>query len=296
MYKEYEKYFIKDNKIGRRKLAKECNISEQEARIICKFYKDKMNKESNVVKKGIAIADTHIPYENKACINILLDFIDDFDPDYFIAAGDILDFDQICTYNTKQGEQKAKLLEDKRIKDDYKYVNTKIINPIESKLSNNATKVFITGNHEYRINALINTDPNTHEGYIELENNIDLSDWKLLKINEAYRLGHMNFIHGDATTIWHSRKNIDTYSEQIFSFHVHTNQIFTKITPLDLLPQQGVSIGCMCNKNPEWMKNKPNAWLHQFLYFYIFEDGSFRYYTPIILNNKTIINDKIYRG
>lgn len=297
MYDEYEKFFLVNSNIGRRKLAKKCNISENEARIICKFYKNKMKKNnSNIIKKGIAVGDIHVPYENKACMNILYNFMDDFEPDYFIFGGDTLDFDQISTYNTRGGDIKARLLEGRRIKNDYGYLNEKIINIIENKLPENAIKVFLTGNHEYRITALINTDPHTNEGYIELENNINLTDWKLLNINEAYTIGHMNFIHGDSTTMWHSKKNIDTYTEQIFSFHVHTNQVFTKITPLNSLPQQGVSVGCMCNKNPEWMKNKPNAWLNQFLYFYIFDDGSFSYYTPIIVNGKAVINDKIYRG
>ena len=290
VYSEYEKYFNEDQNISRRKLAKKCNISEQKARSICAYFKEK-RKNNGIIKRGIAVGDLHSPYEDKKCFKILLEFIKDFNPDYFILGGDQNDFGMISTFDRK----KVGNIESKRVNEDYIYCQENILNPIESLLKPECEKVWIIGNHDARVNRLIEVDPQ-FEGYIEVENNLDLDDWIVIPENKAYSVGHLNFIHGNTCVQWHAKKNLDTYAKHVVNFHVHTNQIFTKVTPLDELPQQGVSVGCMCHLNPKYMKNKESAWLNQFFYFYMFSDGSFVQNIVTILNGRTIINNKLYEG
>jgi len=274
--------------MGRAKLAEECDISDQEARFYCKLYKFSDDKP---VKRGIAVGDIHYPSHNQECINILEQFTDDFNPDYFLLMGDQMDMDSISFYNSN----KPKLVEGKRLKKEYHGFQHNILDIFETVLSPDCKKYFFIGNHEYRVDRLIEGSPQ-YEGFVEVENNLDLSDYKIVPFNETMNLGEMYFLHGVYWNKYHAEKNARIYGKHVFNWHVHTNQVYTMHSPINRLPRQGVSVGCMCDKNPSWLHNKPNSWVHQFMYFYLFGNGSFIYYTPIILNGRAIINDKLYVG
>jgi hypothetical protein len=68
------------------------------------------------------------------------------------------------------------------------------------------------------------------------------------------------------------------------------------VSPVDSLPKQAVSVGCLCKRNPEWAEDEPNHWINQFLIFYILSDGTFRYELPTIMFGKCIVNGKLYDG
>lgn len=151
------------------------------------------------------------------------------------------------------------------------------------------------GNHEYWVERLVDDNPQL-EGLVEVENNLNLENWKIIPFNKTLTIGEINFIHGIWTNKYHAEKNVRVYNKNIFSGHIHTNQIFTVVSPINSLPRQGVSIGCLCNQNMAYMHEKPSAWMHQFMYWYELGDGSFRYYLVTILNGIAVINNKVYDG
>lgn len=277
-----------DPAMGRSRLAEKAHISKQEARFFCKLYKDSQN---DTVKRGIAVGDLHYPHDNPACKKILFDFVEDFSPDLFIFAGDMMDMETISFHN----KRKPKLKEGKRLSYEYRGFQLSYLDRLKKVLSSETDKYWLYGNHEYRVERLIEEYPQ-YEGFIEVNKNLDLQDWTEISYNDVLSLGEMNFIHGHYHNKYHSFKNVSTYGKQIFNWHVHTNQVFTMHSPVNRLPKQGVSVGCMCDKNPEWLRNKPNNWVHQFMFFYLFGDGSFSYYLPIIMHGRAVINGKLYEG
>jgi len=274
--------------IGRDKLSEMCDISNQEARFYCKLYKFSENKP---IMRGIAVGDMHYPYQNQEAMNILLEFTKDFQPDYFLLMGDQMDMDSISYYNSN----KPKLTEGKRLKREYKGFQHKVLNPLDIILDDQCKRYFFIGNHEYRVDRLIESSPQ-YEGFIEVESNLDLEKYRVIPFNDTINIGEMYFLHGVYWNKYHAEKNARIYGKHVFNWHVHTNQVYTMHSPINRLPRQGVSVGCMCDKNPDWMRGKPNAWVNQFMYFYLFGNGSFMYYTPIILNGRAMINDKLYVG
>jgi hypothetical protein len=282
---EYIKEILDGNpNIGRISLAKQANISEQEARFYCKLHKWSNNKP---VKRGVAVGDIHFPVDNQECRNILFDFIRDFEPDIVILSGDQMDMDSISIHNAK----KPKLIEGKRLHNQYRRFQSVYLSHLE-KIKH---KYFMIGNHEYRVDRLIENSPQ-YEGFVEVDKNLDLQDWTVVPFNECLSLGEMNFIHGHYWNKYHANKNVSVYGKNIFSWHAHTSQSFTMYSPVNHLPRMGVSIGCMCNKNPDWLRDKPNNWVNQFMFFYLFGDGSFTFYIPTIINGKCFINNKLYVG
>ena len=189
----------------------------------------------------------------------------------------------------------TKLLENERISKDFAGFQKDILDTIEAILPKSCKKYFMIGNHEYWIDRLIEDNPQM-EGMFELANNIKLGDYKVIPFNEILKIGEMSFIHGIYTNKYHAEKNSRIYQKMLFYGHLHTNQVYTSIAPTTSLPKQSVGVGCLCNKNPEYMRNKPNDWLHQFLIWYMFNDGTFVYQTPIIIHGKTVINGKVIDG
>jgi hypothetical protein len=283
-------YFVANQKIGRDELSKKAGISKQEARFYCKLFKTQHSRV-HITDVGIAVWDFHHPYHSKSCLTCLLKVIKDIKPSIFILGGDNMDFNTISSYNMK----KPKLIEGSRISKDYKMFNLEILTPINKVLGNKCKKYFMKGNHEERLERLVEAEPKL-EGLIEIENNLDLHDWSIKGYKEVIKLGHMHFTHGLYWNKYHAHKSVDVYQKNIFYGHVHNPQVYTSISPIDSLPKQGVSVGCMCDLNPEYKKDEPNHWVNQFLVFYLMSDGTFRYDIPTIIYGRTIINGKLYDG
>jgi hypothetical protein len=286
---EYIMRCFKENpRIGRYDLAKKAGISEQEARQYCWLYK-KMNQKKKVLQKGVVLFDIHYPEHDRASIAIALEFIKDFKPDIFIFGGDQMDMSSISTFNRK----KPKLLENKRLAKEYEGFQADILDELDKILKEKCKRYWITGNHEQRVEWLIESLPQW-EGFIEPTVCLNLEKYKVLPFGETINLGEMVIAHGKYFNLHHAKKNVQHFGTNIFTGHAHTNQVFTMNSPVHSLPRQGVSVGCLCNQNPEYKNGQPNAWIHQFLVFWIFEDGSFAYETPTILNSQAIICGKHY--
>ena len=283
-------YFQANPDIGRCDLAKVAKISNQEARYYCRLYRD-LHKQAKLVGKGIAAFDIHFPDHDKASMNCLFKAIEMVKPDHFVFGGDQFHFDCISHHN----KGKVKLLENRRIAKDFEGFQTDILNRLESVLSKNCKKYFMMGNHEYWIDRLIEDNPQL-EGLMEIKNNLKLDNYTIVPFNDVLRIGEMTFIHGIYTNKYHAEKHLRIYQKMLFYGHLHTNQVYTSIAPTTSLPKQAVGVGCLCNKNAHYLRNKPNDWLHQFLIWYMFDDGTFVYQTPIIINGKTVINGKVVDG
>ncbi len=283
-------HFQTNPDIGRYDLAVVANISNQEARYYCRLYRD-MHKKAKLVGKGMFACDYHYPDHDRACHNIIIKAIEIVKPDHFIFGGDQLHLDCISHHN----KGKVKLLENRRISRDFQGFQEEIMNRIEYALPRGCKKYFMIGNHEYWINRLIEDNPQL-EGLMEVENNLDLSKYQIVPFNDILKIGEMTFIHGVFTNKYHAEHHLRVYQKMLFYGHLHTNQVYTSVAPTTSLPKQAVGVGCLCNRNAFYMRNKPNDWLHQFLIWYMFDDGTFVYQTPIIINGKTVINGKVVDG
>ena len=56
------------------------------------------------------------------------------------------------------------------------------------------------------------------------------------------------------------------------------------------------SLGCLCNLNPYWLRNKPNKWMHCFGMFWLKDNGEFQMDVKIVVRGETIINGKVFKG
>lgn len=254
---------------------------------------NKEEKMQNAVKTGIVLWDGHYPYHDKEAFNSICNFIKDQKPDIIGLGGDWLDLSIVSHWNTDKERERA----GRTLYKDYDGLNKDVITKLE-KLSNWSDKFYLTGNHEDFIEQYIDKNPQL-EGLIEFDECLNLKKrgWKVVPLNDHYQIGKMSFIHGFYTNQYHAKKTIDTWGDDscIFYGHVHDIQSQTVVfRGAHGLPRMAQSCGCLCNKNPDYLKNKPNKWVHAFLFFTIRADGTFTHFVIPIINGHFSFGRKTY--
>jgi len=257
-----------------------------------------------MLKKFVALYDVHYGYErdsyrhkkpmhDERAMNVALQFVSDFKPDHIVLGGDILDCGAISHHNRKKPGQVDGL----RVLEDARELQSKFIKELEKQ--ENAKKSYITGNHEDWLNDLVDEMPGL-EGLVDLRTVLQLDkDWDLKPQGGHVNLGKLTFIHGDQLRggEYAAKAAVVAYERSIRFGHFHTYQVYTKTSALDIKQgRTGVIVPCLCSKDPKYGEGAPNRWVQGLNYGYIHHDGSYSDYVAIIVNGKTVINGKVYRG
>ena len=244
---------------------------------------------------AVILPDIHHPYHDKGSIRAVFEFLEDYGKElsYLVLLGDQMDMQSMSHWL----EGKTRILEGKRLVKEYENFDRDILTPIEEMLSKNCKKIFFIGNHEDWVNQMIDKDPVRLEGLAEIDRNLQLKKrgWKIIPFNKTYKLGKLTLCHGLYTNQYHARKMVDVFSKSVIYGHTHSLQEFCKSTPIDVADvHKGKSIGCLCNLNPIFMKNRANNWVHAFSIVYLYNKGWFNEYTVNIIRGKFAWGNKIY--
>ncbi|MCX5781776.1 MAG: metallophosphoesterase [Elusimicrobia bacterium] len=245
---------------------------------------------------GIAVYDLHYPHYHQKLWKNILRYVKQNRPDVFILGGDNMNFDAVDHWLHEKGL--VRQLEGKRILAEYEGFKNDIFNPLEELLPKTCRKIWLNGNHEDWVKLAIDRNPQG-EGYWEIENNLHLKDkgWEVYEYGKYVKVGKVLFVHGQYTNQYHSKKTVDVFERNVVYGHTHTFQVYTKITPVENEPHTGMSIPVACELNPDYMRNRPNAWVNGFLTFYIYDTGYFNLY-PIVAINGEFVSPcgKFYKG
>ena len=240
------------------------------------------------MKKILSLFDLHIPFNIP--LGPVLEFVKDFKPNVIILGGDVGEWGCVSHWVCNQ----SRALDHGTISQAYEDIEREIIFPL-ADAAPYAKKIFLTGNHEDWLRKAAEADPNLR-GFIELERN--LKGWKIYPFNVPYRAGkNLCYIHGTYHNKYHARTTADAFvGSSVIYGHVHSMQSFSNISPVDSKHfYRAQSLGCLCNLNPEFMKNKPNAWIHGFGYCYLNDDGTFHDVPVVIVRNKFWAEGRLYK-
>lgn len=244
------------------------------------------------MKKFIAISDIH---SETKYIKLLYKFFQDFNPDYFIINGDSCDFDSISSYNS---HKIGAVGYDQVISDTKKEIEIckSIINNIH-KYSKRSHKIFIEGNHDDRYNDFFRYNIPNGNNFIPLKHSLGMDEWEYINLGRFKKIGKLYFMHGEKfngdafvkTCCLKMRKNIRLG-------HHHTNQTYMITSPLDSKDiVECKSIGCLCSKDPHYLKGITNRWINSFLVGYLYDNGNYQDFTINIIKDKFIApNGKLY--
>lgn len=252
------------------------------------IYKTEVDSE---IKTGICVYDLHFPNHNQSLWKNIINLIGDLRPDYFIFGGDNLDMDAVNHWELEKGNRRG--MEGKRLRKTYDDFNAKILDDLNPQLSDTCRKIFLLGNHELWLEQYIDKIPEL-EGFAEIQRNLNLKDWEIIPYRQTIKIGKIYFHHGEYTCKYHAAKMVDVYERNIVYGHMHSPQSFTKVTPVDGDAHMAISMPCACEMNPQYMKDKPNAWVNGFGVFYLHPDNNFNIYPVIATKGHFIYNGKFY--
>ena len=213
--------------------------------------------------------------------------------DEVIYIGDFMDFDCISHHN----KNKLREVAGKTIWKDYD-VGNQILDR-HQKLAPGAKFTLIEGNHEFRIEAYIDANPQM-EGMIEVEKGLRLKERGINWIpfwskGTVYKIGKARFVHGLYITQYHARKHVEAYGENVFYGHTHDVQCYSKELHGADKTMVGQSLGCLCRYDQKYMKGKPSKWQQAFAVFHFFPDGFFEYFIVRIFKSRFVSPEgKVY--
>lgn len=249
------------------------------------------------IKRVLVIPDCHIPYENKKSYELMLAVAKDIDPDGVYILGDYADFYSINAHG------KAPHINIK-LKDEIYEVHQRLKEL--SDLFPKAKKVFIEGNHEFRLARYIaNKCP-------------DLFD--LLTIPELFKLGEYGFDfvpYGPNQQVRVLNSHLFARHEPISGgVHVahgsvvkagksvifgHTHRIQeSQVVSIDGDNYRGISSGWLGDKNHEdgvfnYVKNH-HQWAQGFSIVTVLPDGTWFNQLVHIIDNKCVVDGFLYEG
>ena len=233
----------------------------------------------------IAWPDTHIPYEDKQAVGVALKIVEWYKPQVVVVLGDFLDCAPVSHW--LKANQRVKSAEGLRLKDDFDRGNKlldKMLVPSVKKL------VYLEGNHEDWIHDAIERNPE-FDGLIDLSLGLKFDERRKrgldivhLRYNKCWNLGKLWFTHGIYTGVSHAKKHVESYARNIVYGHLHDVQLHVKVSPVDVEDRQlGLSLGCLADRNPQFMENRPNNWTHALGVGMVRANGNFNI-DPVIIS------------
>lgn len=207
--------------------------------------------------------DLHANTVNWEALNLVCQFAQDFKPEYVIQIGDWMDY--LCLMSKIKSKYPSFDCEDLRSLQLEYEACSKQRSMINQVLPQGCKKVYQLGNHEHRATMLMKAHPEL-TSILDMETHLDLRGWTIIPYLQRFKLGKLNFIHGEFFGASHVQKHLRHYQKNVLYGHTHGIQQDTMASPMREIPTWGASIGCLCDVNPDYQRNKSNQWQHGFAY------------------------------
>lgn len=237
--------------------------------------------------------DVHYPKWHKPTFLAMLDFIKKNRQkiDGFVFAGDAFD-NEVISHHTK-----GKPLY--RVRGGYAKdragFEKDVLTPVEKELKPKCRKVFIKGNHERFEDDFIEEHPEL-EGIVSHIEGLKLAErgWEIIPLGHSIQLGKLTVIHGEVLTgignqagNTPAKKALDIYGTSVLAGHTHAPQSFTKVSPVDKTGKYMAWIApILGDVNPNYLRNRPTAWVHGFTVVEVRSGGNFNVYPIIIIGGR----------
>ena len=246
-----------------------------------------------MIKKALVIPDCHIPYEDKRAYEIMLAVAKDINPDEIVILGDYADFFGLSSHGKEAGI--TELFEEELfcVIERLKELN---------QLFPNADKVFIEGNHEYRLPRYLNKNcPELYKSItVPKLLMLDHMNYKFIPYgpNQQYSilgsklLGRHEPLAGGKHVAQNSCEK--AMSSLIFG-HTHRIQEAQTVA-IDGKNYRGISTGWLGNKDHKVMQYVKNhhQWALGFSEVTVLEDGTWFNNLIHIIDYKCNYNGYIY--
>jgi predicted phosphodiesterase len=236
-----------------------------------------------VAKKLAIFPDVHAPYHSESAVECAIKITRWYKPDRIIILGDFLDCLPLSSHNPDS------VLERAGVSMQHEFdVGNRLLDRLVSICPD---FVYLAGNHETRAGKYIDKHPEVR-GLVEHYNGLCFKDRrkagqviKSYEYNECHKEGRLYFTHGCYTNQHHAQKHVSMYGRNVIYGHTHTYQAHTHASPIDIsCKHMAMSLGCLCDRNPSYMRNAPSGWVHCLGLAHIRDNGNFNI-DPIIISD-----------
>jgi predicted phosphodiesterase len=244
--------------------------------------------------------DIHYPLVHWPSFNALLDFLDKNDVSGFIFGGDQFDNQEVSPHTRKKPKLR---FEAKTLSINAKGFDKKVLTPIEERLSETCQRIWIEGNHDDWLSQYIEEHPEL-EGSLERPEVLTLKErgWEIFDCGIPFRKGKVTFIHGETLTgIGNqvsgvpAKKAVEAYCGNVVFGHFHALQVFTKIMPHDQTQKwMAVCSPCLGATNPNYLRNRPTAWMNGFVIVEFHPNGTFNIFPVVITKGTFSYGGEVY--
>lgn len=252
----------------------------------------------NNITRWLVIPDLHVPSHDEKSLMAVEKLMEDYRWDGCVLLGDLMDFDVISAHN----HGKPRLTEGKRLAEDYK-VAAKVLDRIISKVRKRnhcARVVYISGNHEYRLQRYIDGNPALEGMGLEVPLALNLRERRVEWIpfweeGKIFKLGKVAFGHGLYTNDLHAKKHCLRYGCELFVYgHTHAIQYYSSEMHGNGTTIAAVSLGCLCEPMP-YMMGRPDRW-EQAVGVLEMCGGDYGFNVIRIVGHKFIYGGRVYEG
>lgn len=205
----------------------------------------------------LILPDIHLTQDGPAVpYTLVKSFLREYKPHLTIILGDFME----CEALSHWLESKRKLLENKRYNKECVVANDELdyIQQYSQEI------VYLEGNHENWVEQYVEKRPEV-EGLLEIPIRLHLKQRsiKWIPLNKLYRVGKLYFVHGTYINKYHAQKHLVAYGCNICYGHTHTAQTHQLNMQMQE-PIMAYGLGCLCDREPQFMRGRPANWINQF--------------------------------
>ena len=242
-------------------------------------------------KRGIIIPDQHFPLHDQNAVDVVLKAIKIIKPDTFINLGDVGEWSSVSSWKYKKIKRPPLEFQLPLIDEEIEKVNDgidqfdRVLDKIKCK-----NRYILSGNHDEWLDYFVERYPYMKDYTFRKACRWDERGYKYYGYNHPVKLGKATFIHGAYATVYHAKKHLEAYGENIIYGHTHDVQRHT-------LTKLGGTIGAwsmgclkdMSREQNRWLRGRLHNWQHAFGIIDWFPNGNFRLDTVEIIKGKTTV-------
>lgn len=260
-----------------------CLIRKINDEVYATSYFDKIITNNGVQrpdKKIFIVADMHSPNQDNNALDIQEQICKEYKPDAFVNIGDTHDYRSLNHHEMERG---------RIITEDVLDESAQVYSCLKRMSTWAKEKYIIFGNHERFSNDFVARYPQLKKCLdFKFICDIDELNYKLIDLKGVLKLGPTKFIHGDLAMFGQSGNKLEktarTFSGTVFVGHVHYPAIRFG----------SLSVGLSGKLDQKYNEPHASTWVHGFGLCNHYKGFSFPT-TVAIINNKCIINKKIYK-
>jgi len=237
--------------------------------------------------RGIIIPDQHAPIYDKQAVNVVLKAIDLVKPDTLINLGDVGEWSSVSAWRYKSKKLPPLEYQLPFVDEEIAEVNSMLDLFDKFEIEH---KYMLQGNHDLWLDNFVERHPYMSDYTFRKACKIDERGYKYYPFNKVLKIGKANFIHGAYYNIYHARRHLEAYGQNIIYGHTHDVQ---RHTATKLGGTIGAwSMGCvkdMSSESNRWLRGRLHNWQHAFGIIDWFSNGDFRLDVVEIIHGKTTV-------